>query len=183
MLLRSLPNALTIFRLGSSPIVAWLLLGSRFREALALVLFAGLTDWFDGYAARKLGAGGNLGTVLDPLADKILLVTLFVVLGVLHLIPFWLLALAVGRDLVIVTGALLLRIFRNRQRFVPSLLGKISTFFQIVFVLLVLVAASFPNPPFCWLRNIALVLTSVFTTWSGLDYVHRGIPCHPAIHR
>ena len=175
MLLRLLPNALTILRLGSSPIVAWLLLESRFREALALVLFAGLTDWFDGYLARKLGAGGNFGAVLDPLADKILLITLFVVLGVLHLIPFWLLTLAVGRDLVIVAGALLLRLFRNRQRFVPSQLGKISTFFQIVFVLLVLVAASFPNPPFWWLRNIALVLTSAFTAWSGLDYVRQGI--------
>ena len=75
--MRWLPNALTFLRLGSSPILVWLLLEYRYREALVLVLIAGLTDWLDGYAARRLGTGGKTGVVLDPLADKALLVTLF----------------------------------------------------------------------------------------------------------
>lgn len=140
-----------------------------------VTLAAGLTDWFDGYAARQLKAGGAVGVVLDPLADKTLLVTLFVVLGVLRLIPLWLLALVIGRDLIIVGGALLLRIFRGRQQFVPSTLGKVSTFFQIVLVLLVLLVAAFPYPFFRWLGYLALLLAALFTSLSGVDYIRLGI--------
>jgi cardiolipin synthase (CMP-forming) len=173
--LRWLPNALTLSRLGSSPILAWLLLEYRYREALVVVLIAGLTDWFDGYAARRVAAGGTAGVVLDPLADKALLVTLFVVLGVLRLIPLWLLALVIGRDLIIVGGALLLRIFRGKQRFVPSTLGKVSTFFQLVLVLLVLVEAAFPYPLFRWLGYLALLLAAIFTGLSGIEYIRLGV--------
>jgi cardiolipin synthase len=173
--LRWLPNALTFLRLGSSPILVWLLLEYRYREALVLVLIAGLTDWLDGYAARRLGTGGKAGVVLDPLADKALLVVLFLVLGVLRLIPRWLVGLVIGRDLIILSGALLLRIFRGKQRFLPSMLGKVSTFFQIVLVLLVLLAAAFPYPLFRWLGYLALLLAAIFTCLSGLDYVRRGV--------
>jgi cardiolipin synthase (CMP-forming) len=174
--LRWLPNALTSIRLGSSPVLAWLLLEHRYREALLVTVAAGVTDWFDGYAARRLGATtSSLGAVFDPLADKALLVTLFVVLGVLRLIPLWLLGLAIGRDLIIVIGALLLRIFRGRQRFVPSTLGKVSTFFQIVLILMVLLQASFPHPVFQWLSYLALLLTAIFTGLSGLNYIRLGI--------
>ena len=134
--MRWLPNALTLLRLGSSPILAWLLLEYRYHDALALIIVAGLTDWFDGYTARRFGQS-SVGVALDPLADKALLVTLFVVLGVMRLIPLWMLGLAVGRDLVILGGALLLRVFRGKQRFLPSTLGKVSTFFQLVLVSLV----------------------------------------------
>ena len=151
------------------------MLQHQYREALLLTLVAGLTDWFDGYAARRLGAGGTLGVVFDPLADKALLVTLFVALGVLGLIPLWLLGLAIGRDLIIVGGALLLRIFRGKQRFVPSTLGKVSTFFQIVLVLLVLLEAAFPYQLFQWLSYLALLLAAIFTGLSGADYIRLGM--------
>jgi cardiolipin synthase (CMP-forming) len=173
--LRWLPHFLTLLRFAASPIVALLLYRAEFRAALLVALVAGLTDWFDGYTARKLGATGRLGTILDPLADKTLLVTLFFVLGLLRMIPLWLLAIAVGRDLVIVGGAVLLRIFRNRRNFVPSWVGKVSTFFQIVLVLLVLIQASFPNPFVVLLRDAAVVLTTIFTLISWFDYVRLGI--------
>jgi cardiolipin synthase len=173
--LRWLPNFLTFLRLLASPILVWLIVEGRFRSALLVVLFAALTDWFDGFAARKINPGGKFGVILDPLADKVLLVTLFVVLGVQGLIPLWLLITAVCRDLVIVTGSLLLRIFRNRRRFPPKILGKVSTFFQIVLVLLVLVDAAFPHEFFLWLVYAAVVLTTVFTVLSGLEYVRIGI--------
>jgi cardiolipin synthase len=174
--LRWLPNALTFFRLGSSPILVWLLVQRRYRAALLLTLVAGLTDWFDGYAARHLRAGAmGIGVLFDPLADKALLVTLFVTLGLLGLIPFWMLGLAIGRDLIILGGALLLRIFRGKQRFVPSTLGKVSTFFQIVLVLLVLLEAAFPYPLFQWLSYLALLLAAIFTVLSGLDYIRLGM--------
>lgn len=173
--MRHLPDFITALRLAASPIVAWLVLESRFREALALVFLAGVTDWLDGFTARRLGASGRLGVILDPLADKILLVTLFVVLAVARLVPLWLLILTIGRDLVIVVGAFLLRVFRDVRRFTPSVLGKVSTFFQIVLVLLVLMNAAFPYQLIFWLEVTAIVLSTLFTAWSGIDYVRLGI--------
>lgn len=170
-----MPNALTLLRLGSAPVLVWLLFQDRYREALALTLFAGLTDWFDGYIARRLGTDGTVGIVLDPLADKALLVTLFLSFGLLRLIPLWMLVLAIGRDLIIVIGALLLRIFRGTRRFHPSLAGKVSTLFQIVLVLLVLMVAAFPHPLLRWLSDVALWLAAFFTCVSGVDYIQRGI--------
>jgi cardiolipin synthase (CMP-forming) len=173
--IRQLPNFITILRFLVSPVLAALLCYQRFYAALGLVVFAGITDWLDGYAARKLNVSGKTGVLLDPLADKALLVTLFLALGYIGLIPRWLLALVIGRDLVIVIGSVLLRIFRNVQRFVPSVVGKVSTFFQIVFVLLVLLSATFSHPIFTWLKDTALVLTTVFTALSGVGYVRKGI--------
>jgi cardiolipin synthase (CMP-forming) len=173
--LRQLPNLLTIIRLFASPLIAWFLLRSRFQEALGLVLLAGLTDWFDGFTARRLQVSGNVGVILDPVADKTLLVTLFLVLGVIGLLPPWLVILVIGRDLLIVFGALVLRLTRKIRQFIPSRSGKISTFFQIVLVLAVLIHAALPNELFLWLRNIALLLSAFFTALSGLDYLRRGI--------
>ena len=173
--MRWLPNALTLLRLGSAPVLVLLLFQYRYREALALALVAALTDWLDGYIARRLGADGAVGIILDPLADKALLVTLFVALGLLRLIPLWMLVLAIGRDLIIMIGALLLRIFRGIRRFLPSLAGKVSTFFQIVLVLLVLTVAALPHPLLRWLSDVALWLAAFFTCVSGVDYIQRGI--------
>jgi len=173
--LRWLPNVLTLLRLGSAPVLVLLLFQYRYREALALALVAGLTDWLDGYIARRLRTDGAVGIVLDPLADKALLVTLFVALGLLRLIPLWMLVLAIARDLIIVGGALLLRIFRGARRFLPSLAGKVSTFFQIVLVLLVLLEAAFPYLLIRRLSDLSLWLAAFFTCVSGVDYIQRGI--------
>ncbi len=173
--MRAIPHLITLFRLLCAPAIAWLIYTARFSQALILLLFAGLSDWFDGFAARRLNSAGDLGVVLDPLADKVLLVTLFIVLGLLRFIPLWMLALAVGRDLVIVIGALLVRLLRGVTTFLPSTLGKVSTFFQIVLVLLALLCAAFPLQIFLWLKYTALCLSALFTALSGIDYVRRGI--------
>ena len=173
--MQHLPLLLTLFRVFSSPILAWLLFQSRFREALVLILAAGVTDWLDGWTARKLRVNGKAGVVLDPLADKVLLTTLFVVLGLIGLLPVWMLLLGVGRDLIIVTGAFLLRLLRGYRQFLPSLWGKVSTFFQIVLVFLVLTHAAYPNRVIWYLEELALLLSALFTTVSGLDYIRQGI--------
>ncbi len=170
-----LPNLISLVRLLAAPFVAWLLYAGRFREALFLLLAAGLTDWLDGYAARKLGISDRLGIILDPMADKILMVVVFVSLGLLGLIPWWLFVMVVTRDLVIVTGALLLRILRNRRKFLPSMMGKVSTFFQIVLALLAVVYAAYTYQLIAWLKLLGVVLTAIFTLLSGLDYVRQGI--------
>jgi len=174
-LLKLLPNILTSTRIAASPVLAWLLLMGRFRTALISVLLVSITDWFDGYSARKLGVAGGIGVVLDPLADKTMLVTLFVTLGYLRIIPRWMLYLAIGRDGIILAGSVLLRIFRNIRRFTPSILGKISTFFQIMLVLLSLVYSTFALMLFDDLKWAALALSALFTGLSGLDYIRRGI--------
>ncbi|MFL6415377.1 MAG: CDP-alcohol phosphatidyltransferase family protein, partial [Bryobacteraceae bacterium] len=122
-----------------------------------------------------LRANNTAGVLLDPMADKVMLVTLFIVLAVIHLIDGWMLALVLGRDLVIVCGAGLLRAFRGYQRFVPSILGKVSTFFQIVLVFLVLTRAAYPYRFLLWLETLAVLLCALFTGLSGIDYIRRGI--------
>ena len=173
-MLRHLPNFITSLRILASPILAWLLVAGRFREALGVVFLAGISDGLDGYAARKLGARGQTGTILDPLADKAMLVTLFVVLGIIGRIPIWLLLLVIIRDLVIVTGAILLRVLRGFRKFLPTKMGKVSTFFQIILVGFVLLQAACPNRIVFFLEQVALGLTALFTAWSGLDYVRKG---------
>lgn len=153
----------------------WAIITGHLYLAVAVVGFAGVTDWLDGYTARVFKASGAFGLIFDPLADKILLVFLFAALTYAGLIPVWFLALAFGRDLVIVTGALLLRIYRGVRRFPPKILGKVSTFFQIVYALLSLLRAAFAVKVFLWLDLLALCLAAVFTAASGLDYVLVGI--------
>lgn len=172
--LRRLPNVLTFTRLLSAPVLAWLILRSRFREALMLAVVAGISDWLDGVAARRLGTSGHLGVVLDPLADKVLLVTLFFVLTAVGLIPVWLTALVFGRDVMIVVGAWLLRWLRGPRQFLPSMLGKISTFFQIMLILAVLLYAVFAGELLHVLKSAGIVVTTIFTGLSGADYVRRG---------
>jgi cardiolipin synthase (CMP-forming) len=172
---RFLPHILTSLRLVASPLLVWLIVQGRFASALLVVLLAGVTDWLDGFTARRLGVTGKLGLILDPLADKVMLVTLFLVLAYVALIPLWLVALVMGRDLVIVIGALLVRMFRGIRKFTPSMLGKVSTFFQITFVLLVLLYAAIPIALLLWLKVLALILTAAFTAASGAGYVYRGI--------
>lgn len=170
-----LPNLISLARLMAAPFVAWLLYKGSFRTALFVLVLAGVSDWLDGYAARKLGMSNRIGIILDPLADKVLMVVAFVSMGLLRLIPLWLFALVVVRDLVIVTGALLLRMLRNRREFVPSALGKVSTFFQIVLAVLALLYAAFPYETIEWLKVTGVILTAIFTLLSGLDYVRQGI--------
>ena len=162
-------------RLVAAPVVAWLAVMQRFDLVLMVLIPAALTDWLDGYAARLLGVSGELGAYLDPAADKILLVVSFVSLGVVGQIPMWLVWLVLGRDVVIVTGIVLLWLLRNRKDFPPLLSGKISTFFQIVTVLVVLLAAVFDIHSMAILRQTGIILTAVFTAFSGIKYVRRGI--------
>jgi cardiolipin synthase (CMP-forming) len=171
---RYIPNLITSLRLIASPLLAVLLLQNRFQEALATVVVAGVTDGLDGYAARRLNARGQTGVVLDPIADKVMLVTLFVVLAAIGRIPSWLLFLVLVRDLVIVVGAILLRVLRGFRKFVPVTVGKVSTFFQIIFVGFVLLEAAFPHPAVRFLKQVALALTALFTFWSGVLYVRKG---------
>ena len=176
----TLPNILTIFRMVLIPIFVTLVFYQRFTWALALFVVAGVTDFFDGLLARRFDQRSNLGTILDPIADKLMMVTAFVVLSLrsvyphpipAHLpVPFWVTVTVISRDVFIVVGAAAINIMTGFRGFRPSWLGKTSTTVQIVAIAAILFAASFP-----WRTGYYLptVYTTVFafSVLSGLHYV------------
>ncbi|WKN20618.1 CDP-alcohol phosphatidyltransferase family protein [Azotobacter vinelandii] len=137
-----LPNLLTLLRFLLVPPVAWSILAGAYGEALLLFVLAGSSDALDGFLARRFGWGSRLGALLDPLADKLLLVSGFVCLSLAGLIPGWLVLVVLARDVLIVAGALCYRWRVGRLEISPSRLGKLSTFLQSVLVSAVLLQAS-----------------------------------------
>ncbi len=137
-----IPNAITVGRLALVPPLGWLLLESRFVEALALFAVAGVSDGLDGLLARRFGWTSRLGAILDPAADKLLMLVCFGALTRLGLLPLWLFVVMLVRDLGIVGGSLFLRGYVGPAfRPVPGWSGKGHTFVQVVLVLAVILAA------------------------------------------
>lgn len=145
----TIPNLLTFVRMGLIPIFATMLYYGKVEWALVFFLIAGISDGIDGFVARRFGQESELGTIIDPIADKLLMTVAFIVLtlpNVLpqtrHLpIPFWVTAAVIGRDVLIVTVAAAINVMTGFRGFKPSWLGKASTFVQVVAVTLVLAAA------------------------------------------
>jgi cardiolipin synthase (CMP-forming) len=167
---RHLPNAISMLRVLLVAPICWLLWHRQWPSALTLVAVAGVSDGLDGFLARHYGLQSRLGGMLDAIADKLLLVSCFVILAWLGEAPLWLSAIVCGRDLVIAFGALLWRLFIGRIYPQPSLLSKACTLMQIVYLLAVLLAlAHWPAPvstPFVW-------LVAALCIASGADYVLR----------
>jgi cardiolipin synthase len=167
---RDIPNLITGFRFLLVPPVVMLLVNERFGLALILFFVAGLSDGLDGYLAKRNNWTSRLGTLMDPLADKLLLVSCFVTLGWMGWIPLWLVALVVLRDLVIVGGAIVFHMRVEHIEAAPSIISKLNTFAQILLVLAVIFSRGIHELPAPWLD---LVMYSVLATtlWSGFDYV------------
>ena len=167
---RHVPNALSVFRvLLVPPAMAALVLG-RYRTALLMLLTAGITDGLDGYLARRFDWTSRLGSILDPIADKLLVVCSYLVLGWLGHIPLWLVILVVGRDVVIVTGAAAYHFTLGLFDVAPTFISKANSAFQVLYVLLVVAAlAGVPVPDLS--LEILLWVVVVTTVASGLHYV------------
>jgi cardiolipin synthase (CMP-forming) len=165
---RHLPNLISLLRIALVVPVAWMMTEQRYGTALWLALVAGLSDALDGWMARHFGWRSRLGAFLDPAADKLLLMTSYLVLAIMHRLPWWLAALVLGRDLVILGGALAYRLLIGPFTAQPRRLAKYCTMVQILCILLELVRSSaFPS-----LRVDAVQwLVAVLTVASGLDYV------------
>lgn len=169
---RHLPNLITCLRLLLAPLLLAAVLAWRVDMALLLAAVAGLSDAVDGFLARHFGWQSRLGAVLDPLADKLLLVCAFAGLAFIGRVPWPLAWLVIGRDLVIVIGAGLYRWRRGPFAIRPTLLSKATTLMQIVYVLWVLVtlaAARGLSPA----DNALAWIVAALTVASGLDYVWR----------
>jgi cardiolipin synthase len=165
------PNLVTLLRLLLAPFVAFAILNGFYRRAIVLFFVAGITDVIDGLLARKMGESTRVGAYLDPIADKILLSVIYVSLALVHDIPWWMVAVVFGRDVLILGMAVYGLLFTSIRKFPPSVWGKLSTFFQISAALMVMCArAGIPAPV-----KLALWLMLIATVWSGLHYAWRGI--------
>ena len=176
----TVPNLLTIFRMVLIPVFASLLFYQRFVMALAVFVLAGVTDGLDGLLARRFDQKSQLGTILDPIADKMMMVTSFVVLSMKsvfpqpvpsHLpIPFWVTIAVISRDVFILVGAAAINIVTGFRGFRPSMLGKINTTVQIIAIATIMFAASVPYGTGYYLPTVyATVFT--FAVLSGAHYV------------
>ncbi len=171
MSLRLLPNALTIFRMiAVGPIVYWLFTG-QYRAAFILGVFAGISDLLDGFLARRFGWVTHFGGVLDPLTDKLLLVSTTLALAFLGFLPWWLVVLVVLRDLVIVSGGYYYHYRVTKITTAqPTNLSKWNTFLQILLIVLVMLGLAFPQWSGPW-TDWLVYLVAITTVASGIQYV------------
>lgn len=134
------PNLLTLARIGLVPLLLVLLQDKQFLLSLIVFITAGITDGLDGFIAKRFNARTQLGAILDPLADKALLVSSYVMLSIMQLIPFWLVVAVVFRDIIIVCGYLIMVLFFGSVKMQPLQISKINTVLQISFIIIVLAA-------------------------------------------
>jgi cardiolipin synthase len=170
MSLRFIPNLLCLLRIVLIYPVALLIGQGRYPEVLILFGIAAITDALDGFLAKRYGWETELGKFLDPLADKLLLVVVFVALSVAGLVPWWLTVLVLLRDLVILFGAITYRLLFGPVHGQPTVPSKINTLCQVVYCLAVVAKAAFgfPPPPTAMVLG---ALTAVTTCVSGIDYI------------
>ena len=165
------PNQITLLRMVFLPFIIIHLVGRHYLWALVLFILAGLSDGIDGLVARKLKQQTLIGQYLDPMADKLLLSTLFMVLSVLHKIPWKYTVLVFSRDICIVAVSGVLYITAGLRDFRPSIFGKANTFAQVAAVLFVLLFQVYHVTWVDWARLTFLRATFMFTIVSGLHYV------------
>lgn len=173
MSLAWLPNAITFVRMGLAVPLAWLILDGAYGPALVVALLAGGSDAVDGWLAKRFGWDSWLGGVLDPMADKLMLVAAFAALTLNEASPVWLFALVIGRDLVIVAGAVAYHNLVGRLDARPSRLSKLTTLLQIVYILALLGSLTATRGWPVLLIPILGWLVAAATLASGLDYVAR----------
>jgi cardiolipin synthase len=166
----TVPNQLTFLRLGFLPLFIILVFYRRYGWALGILIFSGLTDTFDGLLARSLNQKTSLGAYLDPIADKLLLSSSFVVLAFNGQIRWWLTILVLGRDILILTTAAVILLTAGYRTFPPTFYGKLTTTLQIFLVFTVLAAAVFHWPLLILARSILVYLVAGFTVFSGFHY-------------
>jgi cardiolipin synthase len=164
------PNILTLSRIAAAPILILMLRDQDYRAALAVFLLAGLSDALDGWIAKRWGYTSRVGAILDPIADKILLVSCYVMLMLLGHLPFWLVLTVVFRDLLIVGGFLVYTIAVGTAQMRPTLLSKFNTVLQILLALGVLVNQA-TGLGSMFVLDIVLYLVFISTVASGAHYV------------
>jgi len=168
----NLPNILTLMRVLLTPVFVILIINKYFGWALFTFAIAGITDGLDGLIARLTHQRTELGAYLDPIADKLLTFAAFISLAIIEMIPSWLVVIVITRDIIILVGFLVMFLTNHHPKINPSLLSKITTTFQIITILLALLAGF--SATFLRLSTVAYYATGIITVLSGTQYVYIG---------
>jgi cardiolipin synthase len=171
----TLPNFLTLLRIIAIPIFLILISNQRYGAALCLFMAAGITDTIDGVIARLTDSKTDLGATLDPLADKLLLVSSFVILTWLHAVPAWLLILVLTRDIVVLSGYLAIYFVSVPMKVAPTFVGKLNVFNEMFTIGFALLTLARPDIPMATVNLVTWALTATTTTISGIHYVYTGL--------
>jgi cardiolipin synthase len=166
----TIPNYITIFRFILVPFIVMALLSGYVGAALIGFIVAGVSDGIDGFIARRYNQGSELGAYLDPIADKLLLVSLFVVLGVLEELPVWLVVIVVSRDIFIVGAVILGVVMGKPMEMHPLKVSKANTAFQIILVAIILADSAF-DFSLTGIRTILVWAVALLTAASATAYL------------
>jgi len=167
----NLPNLFTFVRLALTPFVAVSILAGNSERSLILFFLAGISDGLDGFLARRLDKITAFGAYLDPVADKILLATIYISLGAAGAIPWWMVGVVFGRDILILGMVAWGLIFTKLRKFPPTIWGKVSTVLQIAAALGVMADRAGVAMPV----DLLLWMMIAGTMWSGIHYAWRGV--------
>lgn len=166
----TIPNLISVFRLITVPLIVWLISIQQFSLAFWLFLLAGISDGVDGFIAKNFNQSSELGAHLDPLADKVMLVAVFLALGIQGLLPLWLVVLVISRDLLIIGAVILTWVLHQPIPMKPLMVSKANTLSQIILVCLTMAAMAFDIELGLFL-NLFVVLVAVLTVLSTLAYL------------
>ena len=166
-----IPNLITLMRLLLVAPVAVTILSHEFMLTLILFAVASVSDGVDGYLARRFDWTSRFGAILDPVADKLMLIVSFFLLTYIDIFPMWLAAVVIGRDLIIVAGATAYHILFGQYDFMPSRIGKLSTLLQFLLVLSALVGLAIFDVE-AWVLDVGVWLVFAVSSLSGLDYCY-----------
>src|SRR5215471_13095106 len=166
----TVPNQITLLRLGFIPVFLILISYEHYKWALFILIIAGLTDGIDGVLARYLNQKSALGAYLDPIADKLLLSSSFIVLAMAKKVAWWLTIMVLSRDVLLLVVAAVIILISGYRPFPPSIYGNFTTFFQIVYVFAVVLAAAYPYIFWERVNNGLMYTVTAFTTFSGFHY-------------
>lgn len=172
----NIPNSLTVLRIVLVPVIVILLIQGQYGKALVCFIIAGVTDGLDGLLARILNQTTVVGAYLDPLADKTLVISMFLTLAIIGVIPGWLAVVVISRDCIILGGILVLTLMSVAHEIKPSFVSKINTMLQLAVIFFALLlkmdgAGKHFHGAFmfiCW-------ITAMFTVISGADYLLKGM--------
>jgi len=168
----NLPNTLTLIRVLLIPIFVILIMNHSFKWALITFAIAGITDGLDGLLARLTRQKTELGAFLDPIADKLLLISAYLTLAIIEILPGWLSVIVITRDIIILLGILVIMLISHPPQIRPSFISKVTTTFQILTVLLALLTGY--GPLFKPLTSCAIYGTTCLTILSGIHYIYLG---------
>jgi cardiolipin synthase (CMP-forming) len=166
----TVPNQLTLLRLGFLPIFLSLTSYERYQWALLVLVVAGLTDLFDGWLARRLNQRSSLGAYLDPIADKLLLSSSFVILAYKHAIAWWLTIIVLSRDILILVVAIVIILISGYRPFPPSVFGKLTTFFEITLVFVTVLVLAYPQTNLGFVIRPLIDVAAAFAIFSAFHY-------------